>query len=196
MSEVGGLGATVSTNNERNGCGNIVDASSERETNAEIGCVPLEIGSSRNIEVGMGSNGKKSEMCYHTQFKYSISFEIIQEFSLICFADFLDQAEQDQAEQAVFEPFIILDRCDLLESDPLQIVKMENNEVFNQDVATVQLDELNNFHVVEIDDDIEMFYEKETDFTPKLNIVQVKGNDIFSGNMPFYIEVSMLELSP
>lgn len=65
-------------------------------------------------------------------------------------------------------------------------------EIFNKEVEKVQLGHLDNFHTIEIDDDLQMFYEQEASFTPMLSIIQIKENDKLSGNLPFFIDVSII----
>lgn len=106
-----------------------------------------------------------------------------------------DNANAQGAIDMPDEPIIEITQTDAHQDiDPLSIVKMEHADILNKEVERSQLDQLNNFHVVKIGDDLEMFYEHQDSFTPKLNVIQMKQNDKLSGNMPFFIDVSLNQI--
>lgn len=88
------------------------------------------------------------------------------------------------------EPMDILDAVSVnAEPDPLQ-VKVESIEIFNMNVAEEVIIDNMGFNVVKVDDDLEMFFDSDASFKPKVHTHQVKPNDEFSGNIPFSIDVS------
>lgn len=72
--------------------------------------------------------------------------------------------------------------------DPLAL-KMERVDVFNVEDVTDEIGQMDQFHVVNVDDDVIMFYENEKAFIPKHDGLQIKQYDQFSGNLPFSIDV-------
>lgn len=79
---------------------------------------------------------------------------------------------------------LALNELEMKEEDPLL-------EPINDDLQEIEeMKKLTEYHCEVIDDDMTIFFESEQAFKPKATTLQFKSNDVFSGSIPYRVNVS------